>query len=520
MKTYLMYRDRDFDIERMLPPHEKALTQDLELHTLFNAMACGDDFLLHVARKAVLLGETDVDTILYRQAVLRDCLNNSSVVRDIYDIAVDTLEKRRSGYWGFAIRYPGGVLSSSIDVLQMAVVRLQKLRHIANTYSCDFSSQGFNAFFATIKRELDDEFFAEVSDHLKLLKFRDGVPVSAELGDGDHGVNYILHRPRRPASWIRRIFATGSPTYTYRIADRDDAGARALSDLRDRGVSLVASALAQSTDHIINFFRMLRMELAFYVGCLNLHRQLILTGTPVSFPEPAALWERTLSFGELYDPCLALTMQRKVVGTDLPAKNAGLFIITGANQGGKSTFLRSVGLALLMMQCGMFVAANAFRSNVCDGLFTHYKRQEDVTMKSGKFDEELSRMSDIVDHITPNSVLLCGESFSATNEREGSEIARQIVSALLETGIKIFFVTHMYDFAHGFFIGSPRKVVLLRAERLVDGRRTFKLSEAEPLQTSYGPDLYERICGRDQTTEYSGCSEPRETREKSPLFSP
>ena len=55
-------------------------------------------------------------------------------------------------------------------------------------------------------------------------------------------------------------------------------------------------------------------------------------------------------------------------------------------------------------------------------------------MKSGKFDEELSRMNDIANVLTPHALILFNESFAATNEREGSEIARQIVSALLEGG--------------------------------------------------------------------------------------
>ena len=103
-------------------------------------------------------------------------------------------------------------------------------------------------------------------------------------------------------------------------------------------------------------------------------------------------------------------------------------MITGANQGGKSTFLRSVGVAQLMTQCGMFVGAQSLRVNVCDGVFTHYKREEDETMESGKLDEELARMSEIADHIGAGSVLLCNESFAATNEREGSQIARQVVT--------------------------------------------------------------------------------------------
>ena len=62
------------------------------------------------------------------------------------------------------------------------------------------------------------------------------------------------------------------PAYTFHLAPRDEAGAKALGELRDQGLNLVANALAQSNDHILSFFAMLRTELAFYVGCLNLQR--------------------------------------------------------------------------------------------------------------------------------------------------------------------------------------------------------------------------------------------------------
>jgi DNA mismatch repair ATPase MutS len=90
-------------------------------------------------------------------------------------------------------------------------------------------------------------------------------------------------------------------------------------------------------------------------------------------------------------------------------------------------------------------------------------------------------------------MILFSESFAATNDREGSEIARQIVCALLEKRIKIFFVTHLYEFAHDIYLQGMPNAMFLRAERQSDGERTFKLIEGEPLQTSYGEDLYNRI---------------------------
>jgi DNA mismatch repair ATPase MutS len=283
--------------------------------------------------------------------------------------------------------------------------------------------------------------------------------------------------------------------YSFTIPDRDENGFRALGELEDRGVNLVANALAQSFDHVKSFFVMLRVELGFYVACLNLSERLAEKGEPTCLPVALPRGELALSATAVYDVCLTLTVEPRVVGNDIAAEQKSLVMITGANQGGKSTFLRSVGLAQLMAQCGMFVAAEALRVNVCDGVFTHYKREEDEAMESGKLDEELARMSEIADLIAPNCVLLCNESFAATNEREGSEIARQVVDALLEQDVKVLFVTHMYALANGLYGQQLETALFLRAERGADGARPFKLAEGKPLPTSYGEDSYRRIFG-------------------------
>ncbi len=454
MKAFLMYKDRDFDLQQQLPIHEQTLTKDLALNTLFDAMALGDRYLRDVARKAILTGlQNDLGTILYRQNILRDCVNNATILREMYDITVESLERRKKAYFGVFARHPSSILYGSREVLQIFIEMLKKLKNIAEFHANKFRSEGFTAFFTMLKKELTEEYFALIQNHLRELKFRNGVFMSAELGKGNEGTNYTLHRADgKKQHWMKRIFIQKFSGYTFYISDRDESGFRALAELKDRGINLVANALAQSTDHILNFFNMLRAELAFYVGCLNLYKQLAQMESPICYPVPVASCKRAHSFKGLYDVCLALTMKRKVVGNEANADNKDLVIITGANQGGKSTFLRSIGLAQLMMQCGMFAPAEFFSANICDNLFTHYKREEDPTMKSGKLDEELSRMSDIVDNITTNSLLLLNESFAATNEREGSEISRQIIHALFEKRIKVFFVTHLYEFPMNFMV--------------------------------------------------------------------
>jgi DNA mismatch repair ATPase MutS len=493
MKAFLMHERGDFDFNRK-PPRCQDLIQDLELETLFEAMAAGDRFLLDVARAAVLSGLDDVHSVLYRQNILRDCLDNPLIVHEIYDLVLGAIDKERKDYFGSFSNYPSSTLSRAIRILEMFVDVLKRLRQRADAHADKFRSEGFKRLFAMLQRELSDEYFEVVRAHLSRLQFRHGVLISAELGQGNKGVNYILRMPNPDhRNWFQQMFAKGPPAYTFHLHERDESGARAVAQLRDRGINIVANAAAQSNDHILGFFQMLRAELAFYIGCLNLHARLSAQGEPTCFPVPIAATERRHRVRGLYDVCLALKRNQRVVGNDLDGDGKQLFMITGANQGGKSSFLRSIGVAQLMMQCGMFVPARSYCANLAAGLFTHYKREEDAAMSAGKFEEELRRMSEIVDHLSPGAIVLFNESFQSTNEREGSEIARQIVRAFVERGIKVFFVTHMYDLARRLYDEPIGSSIFLRAERLEDGTRTFKIVPGAPLPTSYGKDLYAQI---------------------------
>jgi DNA mismatch repair ATPase MutS len=193
----------------------------------------------------------------------------------------------------------------------------------------------------------------------------------------------------------------------------------------------------------------------------------------------------------MYDTALVLTKKSAVTANTFSAENKRLYIVTGANQGGKSTFLRSLGQAQLMGQCGMPVGAKQFSAPLRKAVFSHFKKEEDRWMTSGKLDEELDRMGRIANYIKGGDLLLFNEAFAATNEREGSEIGRQITEVLVKYGVEVFSVTHLHAYAIAF--KNRDDVQYLRAQRLDDGSRTFTILPGEPLETAFGEDLYNKI---------------------------
>ena len=495
MKVYLMYRDRDFDLEQSPPWNGQDLVQDLQLTPVLGTMSAGDEFLSRVAQSVLLSGLSNgTDVIFYRQAVLKDCLKNPAIVKRLYRLAVDVIGDKTVSHWTAGVTYSSwSLLSRAVEILKVFLGTLKTLKSIADQDAGKFESEGFTEFFLRIKREITDEYLEEIEAHLEELSLRDEVLIGARLGKSNRGTNYILCKPNPPKKWIERAFRRRPKSYTFRINDQDENAVRKFGELRNRGINSVANATAQSVDHVLNFLIMLRTELAFYLGCVNLHDRLAGIDEPTCFPVPAVAGKYKLSSEGLYDLSLALSMGEQVVANDINADGKSRIIVTGANKGGKTTFLRSVGLSQMMMHGGMFVPARSFSANLCTGLFTHFKRKEDVSLESGKLDEELNRMSKIVDHLSADSLVLLNESFAATNEREGAEIARQIVAALSEKQVKIIFVSHLYQLTHELYKEKTDGMLFLRAERKMDGTRTYKLIEGEPLDTSYGIDLYNII---------------------------
>ena len=240
VKVHLLYPDRDFDPRQPLPWNEQALAKDLALDTLFKAMAGEDKFVLEVVRRVILSGlDNGIGTILYRQDVLRDCLQNPDVVRELYAVAGQAVEEEKRHYLGSILgNHPGTVLRRSVAMIEAFLGMLRRMGKIAHSGAGNFHSQGWCAFFAVLRHELDDAYFGEVEYHLARLKFRHGMVLSTGLDQGNKARRYVLRQPAaRTGGWLARLFAPKAPVFAFSLHPRDENGARALSELRDQGIS-------------------------------------------------------------------------------------------------------------------------------------------------------------------------------------------------------------------------------------------------------------------------------------------
>ena len=476
--------------ERMLNLSRDLLIDDLELNALLEGISGGDGAVEASLRRTMFAPLHEPKLVEYRQEVLKDVMAHPAEVKSLYDICLEAEKRRKAADYWKTNYYLTNTFTGAIDYILNFTKMLLSLRQLAEEYQPKFRSEGFLSLFRTLREELSDEYLKSIRDELSDVHLSDGVFMSAGLDSHLQTVGYRMHRREKKLFSFDRFRGQ-----SYQLQQGDDATGTDITNRYNRAINEVTNALAQSAEYLAAFFDGLRGQLAFYIGCLNFMEAMKNAGMPVCLPEVTGAETASRRYTELYDVSLVFLKKTAVTGNTLDARDKKLYIVTGANKGGKTTFLRSVGQAQLMAQCGMPVAAAACTVPVRGAIFTHFKREEDKWMKSGKLDEELERMSKIADYLHPGDMLMFNEAFSSTNEREGSEIARQITDALTESGVEVFFVSHQHAYASAY--QERAEVQFLRAERLDDGSRTYRLLPGEPLETAYGEDLYQRIFGVD-----------------------
>ncbi len=170
-----------------------------------------------------------------------------------------------------------------------------------------------------------------------------------------------------------------------------------------------------------------------------------------------------------------------------------IYILTGANRGGKTTVTQAIGLLFVLAQGGIRVPASSFRFSPVDSIYTHYPADENQTMDLGRLGEESSRFRDIFLKLSAQSLLLLNESFSTTSFEEGFFIAKDVVRSLKRLGVRTIFNTHMHKLAAdaeelNAEDSSESKVASLVSET-DSGKRSYRVKVAPPEGSSYAHDI-------------------------------
>lgn len=538
MNTYLLYRDRDWNhTGRYLD--DKAIVQDLGLETLFLAaakkMEIEDDkvkfiwdadlYLQETMKKVMCVPLETEEEIVYRQEIMKDFFGNEELVCELYRISGemlvkwDKLGRKEKGKAGN--RNTPRALLTEIHVLQLFVTTLKQIKQLGREHKDGLRSEGLNHFYERLLQEFSDEtesaldklladiaFFANENEHeISMTAFhkvyKPGMILQCGVGTGLKLQDFVLEDLRTE---LRRhkdqgsVFSRAQDYIDTLTTDsfntkKDITVATQVAEMEYRVVQYVMSYTEGFVNAFSSFFDQLHLQIAFYRGALNLKQYMDRFYIHNCFPKVTG--KRDLRFKELKELVMGIEQRIDPVGNTCEIMDKNLLIVTGANQGGKSTFLRSIGIAQVMMQCGLPVAADVYESGIFPAFFTHFTRREDSEMNSGRLDEELSRISKIIDNVGESTIVLLNESFATTTEKEGSVIAYDIIKALTEAGVKVLTVTHLLSFAqrmYGETQGRPEAgVEFFSAERTADGRRTFKMIQHAPELTSFGLDLYDDI---------------------------
>ena len=239
-------------------------------------------------------------------------------------------------------------------------------------------------------------------------------------------------------------------------------------------------------------------EFVYYIRCAEFISSLMEKGCIFSEPQPVAEDRTAMSAKGFYNLKLAMNMEdfSGIVPNDLTFdKEHTVYILTGANRGGKTTITQAVGQLFVLAQGGLFVPAESFRYVPCDCIYTHFPADEDKTMDLGRLGEECVRFKEMFSQATSRSLLLLNETFSTTSFEEGYYIAKDSVKALLTKAVRTIYNTHMHKLGEDAEMftrestGAGAASLIMQTE---DGKRSFKVALAQPEGSSYAKDIAEK----------------------------
>ncbi len=462
------------------------------------------------------------EVMRYRMATFDDmlrCESLTDMLNRLVPVLNDIMELRRlEADNGDADDY-----LSSITEIELYVSSVKVLHEGLTQVKNELKSPAFTALTELVTTLAESDYYRELNEKLNELTQRVreirsvtvGVNLDAQLRPASAGVLSINSESFKSGDVLDKILRLNFKNDSYTcIANLVPFGKKqsenqkmalslafnsAINDVYRSSLrswkKIVQTYVLENTEFLLN----LMPEFEFLVRGTQMLRALKEKGCTLTIPDIRPMDERAFSAIELYNPCVALKIEDEIVSNDLIFdENATIYVLSGPNRGGKSVITCAIGLAQVMLQLGMYVPAGKAAISPVDGIYTHFPTGADDTIDKGRLGEECARLSEILDCVTPNSLVLLDESLSSTGSYEASYIAAEVLGGLAHVGCRCLFSTHLHELAAEIDNINKRSLASggVAIDTLVagikgEGKRSFKIMRAKPDGKSYARDIAE-----------------------------
>jgi hypothetical protein len=470
----------------------------------------------------------DQAVIGYRQDVLDDLLRQPDLVEGIAAMLPQLGELAnigRTSHWGETI--PLLHVATRLAELDGYVTCVERLWSALDAAGADLHAAGLlqlRAFLAETRAQPDYQRLIEELPGLRAQLDQAGsvtlgINLDAQLRpESATIVSVNASRFAGKNSLLDRLFGErGAPdavrgiTALYKADERqrhtpEHELFRDLDRLLERVSAPVADALARYTRVQSAGLVGLESELAFYLGAARLVNELRAAGLPLCRPEIAPADERVCMIAGAFSLDLALrlraahnpiTVAEALVPNDVAfGPHATIFILTGPNSGGKTTYTRAVGQAQALFQAGLLIPGQHARISPVDGIYTHFAVVERLDINGGRLAEELDRLAEIFRQAGPTSLVLLNEPLASTDHLAARALSRDILAGLRLLGARVLFVTHLHEMVDDALDGeaSAGIVSLVASIEMHPGNGstpapTYKITPGRPQIAGYAAEL-------------------------------
>ncbi len=480
-KLSLLYKDANKKLQLLADTPE--FVKDLQLDGILEFMSCGSKNMNSKRVITSVLSELceDTEDITYRSDILQEFAQKPQVFMDL-QCALEKLipiERERQ----LSSRKRADVsseykLGNGVGMLMGYCGICKELDNVLKLHGNRYSSEGLTKLSETVSEYIGNESYNKLENILMALKkcvkgyarlkLNASLDTSFKLKDAivleldsngffDREISKDKSIKEHLSNRFKKLLKLGRGNKnTYVIKQMDYILEENANEIKDKIFTNIAQILDVMTSNVSSFLRKISEEMLFYEGALKLVNEMKSLGLTTSRAELAPWDRRSMIIEGMYDLSFALYLSDKgcsspmdsIVTNDVCISGADrIQVITGPNQGGKTTYIRAIGILQVLAQAGIPVPASKAVVSPVDQLFTHFPVEERPESNEGRLGEELSRILLILENATPKSLVFMNEAFASTNSREGSLIAQDILSAFAVIGAKCFFVTHLYELA-------------------------------------------------------------------------